>query len=131
MSTLLRVMNSIPKMESIPPKAETNKSTLPLQFPNWRGTSFACNLVGWGIPSTKCTSMSALSSSNGSSIPLALSWVMKLWEAPMSKRHNTFRLKTFSFKKIKRLHSPWARLAVKAITLEAPFPSLGLGQSLE
>ncbi len=34
MSTLLHVMNSIPKMQSIPPKVETNKSTLPLQFPN-------------------------------------------------------------------------------------------------
>jgi hypothetical protein len=30
MSTLLQVMNSIPKMQSIPPKAETNKSTFPL-----------------------------------------------------------------------------------------------------
>jgi hypothetical protein len=24
---------------------ETNKSTFPLQFPSWRGMSFACNVV--------------------------------------------------------------------------------------
>ncbi len=64
MNTLLWVMNSIPKMQSIPPKAETNKSTFPLQFPNWRGTSLVCNVVGCGTPSTKCTSMGALNSSN-------------------------------------------------------------------
>jgi hypothetical protein len=40
-------------------------------------------------------------------------------------------LETFLFKKIKQLHSPWARLAVKAITLEIAFLGLGLGQSLE
>ncbi len=100
-------------------------------FPNWRGTSFARNLVGWGTPSAKCTSMGALSSSKGNSILLALSCVMKLWEAPMSKRHNTSHLETFPFKKIRRLHSPWARLAARALTLEAPLPDLGLGQSLE
>jgi hypothetical protein len=32
MSTLLWVMNSIPKMHSIPPKVETNKSTFLFQF---------------------------------------------------------------------------------------------------
>ncbi len=53
MSTLLWVMNSIPKTQSIPPKVETNKSTFPLQFPSWRGTSFARNVVGWA----KCTPM--------------------------------------------------------------------------
>ncbi len=37
----------------------------------------------------------------------------------------------FPFKKINRLHSGWARLALKAITLEPPFPILDLGQSLE
>jgi len=64
MSTLFRMMKSIPKTQSIPPKVETSKSTFPLQFPNWRGTSFACDIVGWGTPSAKCTSMGALSSSN-------------------------------------------------------------------
>ncbi len=63
MSTLLWVMNSIPKMHSIPPKVETNKSTFPLQFPSWRGKSLTCNVVGWGTPSEKGTSMGALSSS--------------------------------------------------------------------
>ncbi len=38
-------MNSIPKMQSIPLKVETNKSTFPFQFPSWRGTYFACNVV--------------------------------------------------------------------------------------
>jgi len=46
-------------------------------------------------------------------------------------KDNTFRLETFPFKKIRRLYSFWARLEVKAITLEPPFPSLGLGQFLE
>jgi len=130
-STLFWVMNSIPKMQSIPPKVETSKSTFPLQFPNWRGTSFACNVVGWGTPSAKCTSMGALSSSKWSSILSVLSRVMKLWKTPMSKRHNTSRLATFPFKKISRLHSDWATLALRAITLEPPFPILDLGQSLE
>ncbi len=43
-------MNFIPKMHSIPPKVETNKSTFPLQFPNWKGMFLACNVVGWGTP---------------------------------------------------------------------------------
>jgi len=131
MNTLFWVMNSIPKTQSIPPKAETNKSTFPLQFPSWRGTSFACDVVGWGTPSAKCTSMGALSSSKWSSILLAFSQVMTLWKAPMSKRHNTSHLVIFPFKKISRLHSAWARLALRAITLEPPFPTLDLGQSLE
>ncbi len=131
MNTLFWVMNPIPKMQSIPPKVETNKSTFPLQFPNWRGTSFACNVVGWGTPSTKCTLMGALSSSNWSSILSATSCVMKLWEAPVSTRHSTSRLTIFPFKKMSRLHSAWARLALRAITLEPPFPDLDLGQSLE
>jgi hypothetical protein len=88
-------------------------------------------VVGWGIPSTKCTSMGASNSSNWNSILSALSRVMKLWEAPVSKRHNTSYLKTFLFRKIRQLHSLWARLVVRAITLEPPFPDLGLGQSLE
>jgi hypothetical protein len=131
MNTLLWVMNSIPRMQSMSPKVETNKSTFPLQFLSWRGTSFAYNVMGWGTPSAKCTSMGALSFFNWSSILSALSQVMKLWEAPLSKRHNTFRLETFPFKKLRRLHSPWAKLVVRAITLEPPFPDLGLGQSLE
>jgi hypothetical protein len=57
--------------------------------------------------------------------------VMKLWEAVMSKRHNTSRLAIFPFKKISRLHSAWARLALRTITLEPPYPALDLGQSLE
>jgi len=215
-STLFWVMNSIPKMQSIPPKVETSKSTFPLQFPSWRGTSFACNIVGWGTPSAKCTSfacnvvgwgtpsakctsfaynvvgwgtpsakctsfacnvvgwgtpsakctsfvsnvvgwgtpsakctsfacnvvgwgtpsakctsMGALSSSKWSSIFSALSRVMKLWKAPMSKRHNTSTLTTFLFKKTSRLHSGWATLALRAITLEPPFLILDLEQSLE
>jgi hypothetical protein len=131
MSTLFQVMNSIPKTQSIPPKVETNKSTFPLQFPNWRGNYFARDVMGWGTPSTKCTSMGALSSSKWSSILSALSWVMKLWEAPMSKRHNTSYLAIFPFKKISWLHLAWARLALRTITLEPPFPTSDLGQSLE
>jgi len=131
MSTLLWAMNSIPKMHSIPPKVEINKSTFPLQFPSWRGTSLYCNVVGWGTPSAKCTSMGALSSSNWSSILSTFFRVMKLWKALMSKRHNTSQLKTFYFKKIRRLHSPWAKLAIRVITLEPPFLDLGLGQFLE
>jgi hypothetical protein len=53
--------------------------------------------------------MGALNSSNWSSILSALSWVMKLWEAPMSKKHNIFCLKTFLFNKINQLRSLWAR----------------------
>jgi hypothetical protein len=53
--------------------------------------------------------------------------VMKLWEAHKSKRHNTSRLAIFPFKKISQLHSTWARLALRAITLEPPFPALDLG----
>jgi len=54
-------------------KVETmNKSTFPFQLPNRRGTSLACNVIGWGIPFAKCTSMGALISSNWSSILLAL-----------------------------------------------------------
>jgi hypothetical protein len=56
---------------------------------------------------------------------------MKLWEAPVSTRHSTSRLTIFPFKKMSRLHSAWARLALRAITLEPPFPDLDLGQSLE
>jgi hypothetical protein len=131
MSTLFWVMNSIPKMQSIPPKVETNKSTFPLQFPNWRGTPFAHNVIGWGTPSAKCTSMGALSSSKWSSILSALSRIMKLWEAHVSKRHKISRLAIFPFKKISRLHSGWARVALRASTLELPTPVLDLGQSLE
>ncbi len=101
MNTLLWVMNSIPKMQSIPLKVETNKSTFPLQLGN-----FVCHVVGWGTPSAKCTSMGTLSSSNQSSILSAPFWVMKLWEALVSKRHNMSRLETFPFKKMGRLHSP-------------------------
>jgi hypothetical protein len=122
MSTLFWVMNSIPKMQSIPPKVETNKSTFLLQFPSWKGTSFVYNIVGWGTPSAKCTSKGALNSSNSSSILLALFRIMKLWEALVSKRHNTSRLAIFPFKKMSRLHSTWARLVLRAITLEPPFP---------
>ncbi len=127
MNTLLRAMNSIPKMQSIPPKVKTNKSTLPLQFPNQSGTSFACSLVHpqsalrwvlWARPT-------------GVPFFWHFFWVMKLWEAHVSKRHNTSHLETFPFKKIRRLHSPWAKSAVRAITLEAPLPDLGLRQSLE
>jgi hypothetical protein len=75
-------------------------------------------MVGWGTPFAKCTSIGALSSSNESSITSALSRVIKLWDAPVSKRHNTSRLETFLFKKIRWLHSPWVRLVVRAITLE-------------
>ncbi len=78
MSTLFWVMNSIPKMQSIPPKVETSKSTFPFQFPSWRGTSFAYDVVRWGTPSAKCTSKGALSSSNWNSILSTLSRVMKL-----------------------------------------------------
>jgi len=131
MSTLFWVMNSIPKMHSIPPKVETNKSTFPFQFPNWRGTPFAYKVVGWGTPSAKCTSMGALSSSKWSFILSALSRVMKLWEAPMSKRHKISCLEIFLFKKISQLHSVWARVALRASTLELPTPDLDLGQSLE
>ncbi len=127
MSTLFRVMNSIPKTQFIPPKVETNKST----FPNWRSTSFTYDVVGWGTPSAKCTSMDALSSSKWSSILSVFSQFMKLWEAPLSKRHNTFRLIIFPFKKISQWHSAWARLALRAITLEPPFPALDMGQSLQ
>jgi len=45
-------------------------------------------------------------------------------------RHTSY-LVIFPFKKISRLHSAWARLALRAITLEPPFPALDLGQSLE
>jgi len=122
MSTLFWVMNSIPKTQSIPPKAETNKSTFPLKFFSWRGTSFACDVVGWGTPSAKCKVHR-----KWSSILSALSQVMKLWEAPVSKKHNTSHLVIFPFKKISRSHSSWARLALRAITLEPPFPTLDLG----
>jgi hypothetical protein len=131
MNTIFWVMNSIPKMQSNPPKVETSKSTFPLQFPSWRGTSFAYHVVGWGTPFAKCTSMGALSSSKWNSILSALSRVMKLWEAPVSKSNNTSRLAIFPFKKISQLHSGWAKLALRAITLEPPFPILDLGQSLE
>jgi hypothetical protein len=124
-------MNSIPKMHSIPFKVETNKSTFLLQFPSWRGTSLACNVIRWGTPSVKCTSVGALRCSNWSSILSALSQVMKMWEALVSKKHNASRLNTFPFKNIRWLHSPWTRLVVRAITLEPPFLSLGMGQSLE
>ncbi len=127
----LWVMNSIPKTQSIPPKVDTNKSTFPLQFSSWKSTFFACNIVGWGTPSAKCTSMGALSSSKWSSILSALSRIMKLWQALVSKRHKTSRLAIFPFKKISRLHSSWARLALRASTLELPLPDLDLGQSLE
>jgi hypothetical protein len=73
--------------------------------------------VGWGTPSTKCTSMGALSSSNWSSILSTLSRVMKLWQARVSKSHNTSHLVIFPFNKISRLHSAWVRLALRAITL--------------
>ncbi len=109
MSTLFWVMNSIPKMQSIPLKVETNKSTFPHQFLSWRGTSFTCNVVGWGTPSTKCTSTGASNFSNWSSILSALSRILKLWKALVSKRHNTSHLAIFPFKKISRLHSTWAR----------------------
>ncbi len=89
MITLLWVVKSIPNMHSIPPKVETNNSTFPFQFSNWRGMFIACNVIGWGTPSTKCTSMGALSSSNWTSILLAFSRVMKLWEVHVSKGHNT------------------------------------------
>jgi hypothetical protein len=44
--------------------------------------------------------MGALSSSKWSSIFSALSRVMKLWEAPVSKRHKISCLEIFRFKKI-------------------------------
>jgi hypothetical protein len=72
-----------------------------------------------------------LNFSNWSSILSALSWVMKLWEALVSKRHNMFCVETFPFKKMRRLHSTWVRLVIRAISLEPPFPNLDLGQSLE
>ncbi len=131
MSTLFWVTNPIPKMESIPCKVETNKSTFPLQFPSWKGISFACNVMRWGTPSRKCTLMGALNSSNWSSILSSLSQVMKLWKALALKRHNTFRLTIFPFKKISQLHSAWARLTLKAITLELAFPALNSRQSLK
>ncbi len=121
MMSWILVMNLIPKMHSIPPKVETmKKSTFPFQFPNWRSMFVVGNVIGWGTPFVKCTSMGALSSSNWSSILLALFWVIKFWKAPMSKRHNTSHLKTFPFKKIRWLRSPWARLVVEEITLENP-----------
>jgi len=40
---------------------------------------------------------------------------MKLWEAPVSKRHITSRLETFPFKKIKQLRSLWAWFGFGAI----------------
>jgi hypothetical protein len=49
----------------------------------------------------------------------------------MFKIHNTSHLKTFPFKKMKQLHSPWTRLAVNVITLKAPLFDLGLGQSFK
>jgi hypothetical protein len=42
----------------------------------------------------------------------------------MSKRHNTFRLVIFPFKKMNQMHLAWARLALMAITLEPPFPPI-------
>jgi hypothetical protein len=131
MNTLLWVMNSISRMQSIPPKVETNKSTFPLQFPSWKGVSLVYNVVGWGTSSTKCTSMGALKFSNWNSIISALSQVMKLWETHVSKRHNTFRLETFPYRKIRQICLLWVRLVVRAITLEPPFLGLGLGQYLE
>jgi hypothetical protein len=101
MNTLLWVMNSIPKMHSIPLKVEANKSTFLFQFPNRRGMFLAYNMIGQGTPSTKCTSMGALSSSSWNSILLAIFWVMKLRESPVFKRHNTSHLETLLFKKIR------------------------------
>jgi hypothetical protein len=54
--------------------------------------------------------MGALSSSNWSSILSTFSRVMKLWKAHVFKRHNTYCLKTFPFRKIRRLHSLWAKV---------------------
>jgi hypothetical protein len=56
---------------------------------------------------------------------------MKLWEAHVFKKHNTSRLKTFPLKKKNDLRSFWVGLVVRAITLQPPFPSLGLGKYLE
>jgi hypothetical protein len=84
--------------------------------------------VGWGAPFAKCTSIGALNSSNGSSILSALSQVMTLWEAPVSQRHNTSRLETLPFKKMRQLHSPWARLAIRGIYLGTPIPWFGFGE---
>ncbi len=71
--------------------------------------------------------MGALSSSNWSSILLALSWVMKLWEAPMSKRHKTSCLAIFLSRKwvdyIQHgLGWRWGQFSHKA-----PIPQFGLG----
>jgi hypothetical protein len=79
-------------------------------------------VIRWGIPFAKCTSMGALSSSNYSSILSALFRVTKLWEALMSKRHNTYHLKTIPFKNVRWLHSPWIRLMVGTITLKPHCP---------
>jgi len=49
----------------------------------------------------------------------------------MSKRHKIFCLEIFPFKKISQLHSFWARVALRASTLEFPKPDLDLGQFLE
>jgi len=131
MNKLLWVMNYTPKMHSISPKVETNKSTFPPPIPSWRSTFLACNVVGWGTPSPKCTSLGALSSSNWSSIFSTFLRVMKLWEAFVSKTHNTSSLKIFPFRKIRKLCSCWARLMIRAITLEPPFPNFGLRQFLD
>ncbi len=131
MNTLFWVMNFIPKCNPFHPRWKLASPPFPSNFLVGKGTPFTWDVMGWGTPSMKCTSMGALNSSKWSSILSALSRVMKLWKAPVSKRHNTSRLAILPFKKISWLHSPWARLALRAITLKPPFPTLDLGQSLE
>ncbi len=126
MNTLLWVMNSIPKMQSIPLRW---KPTNPPFLSNSLIEEAHFLLAMWWDEK-----------SHPQSAPQWVPWTTPIgapffrhffrlssYGKPMSKRHNTSRLETIPFKKIRRLYSPWSKLAVRAITLEFPFFSLGLG----